>query len=124
MRSAYNDHLLESPSPLWGGVRGGGIHDGRGLRFPPSPTLPHKGGGNPRAVCIAALRRAVARLETAAPGAEVRHLPLGVPEMQAHLQGPGLACGVLHEVAAAAHGDRPAAFGFLFALTAATLLSR
>jgi protein ImuA len=98
----------------------------------PSPLTPphegegdsHKGGGNPRAVCIAALRRAVARLETAAPGAEVRHLPLGVPEMQAHLPGPGLACGVLHEVAAAAHGDRPAAFGFLFALTAATLLSR
>ena len=44
--------------------------------------------------------------------------------MQAHLPGPGLACGVLHEVAAAAHGDRPAAFGFLFALTAAALRSR
>jgi protein ImuA len=66
----------------------------------------------------------VAKLETAAPGAEVRHLPLGVPEMQAHLPGPGLACGVLHEVAAADHGDRPAAFGFLFALTAAALRSR
>ena len=99
----------------------------------PSLTLPHvvsktrlrhDGGGNPRAVRIAALRQAVARLETAAPGAEAQHLPLGVPEMQAHLPGPGLACGVLHEVAAAAHGDRPAAFGFLFALTAAALRSR
>ena len=37
---------------------------------------------------------------------------------------PGLACGVLHEVAAAAHGDRPAAFGFVFALTAAALAAR
>ena len=136
MRSAYNDagflqesslrnpRLWESPSPLWGGVRGGGIHDGRGSRFPPSPTLPHKGGGNPRAVRIAALRQAVARLETAAPGAEVRHLSFGVPEMQVHLPGPGLACGVLHEVAPAAHGDRPATFGFLFALTATALRSR
>ena len=56
---------------------------------------------SPKAASIAALRQAVARLETAAPGAEARHLPLGVPEVQAHLPGPGLACGVLHEVAAA-----------------------
>jgi hypothetical protein len=34
------------PSPLWGGVRGGGNHDGPGI--PPSLTLPHKGGGKIR----------------------------------------------------------------------------
>jgi protein ImuA len=33
-----------------------------------------------------------------------------------HLPDPGLACGVLHEVAAETHGDRPSAFGFVFAL--------
>jgi protein ImuA len=90
------------PSPLWG-------------------EDSHKRGGNPR---IAALRQVLARLETAAPGAKTRHLPLGVPDMHAHLQGPGLACGVLHEVAAAAYGDRPAAFGFVLALTAAALAAR
>jgi len=31
--------LLASPSPLWGGDRGGGNHDGSGI--PPSLTLPH-----------------------------------------------------------------------------------
>lgn len=45
-------------------------------------------------------------------------------EVHAHLPGPGLTCGVLHEIAATAHGDRPAAFGFLFALTAAALHAR
>jgi protein ImuA len=34
---------------------------------------------------------------------------------------PGLAYGALNELLAAAHGDRPAAFGFLFTLTAAAL---
>ena len=119
MRPAYNDAGSESPSPLpsgpprarrahiqpeglWGGVRGGGSHNGRGLRLPPSPTLPHKGGGSTRAVRINALRQVVAKLETVAPGAKVQHLSLGVPEIEAHLPGPGLACGVLHEMAAAA----------------------
>jgi protein ImuA len=40
------------------------------------------------------------------------------------LPDPGLAGGVLNEVKAAAHGDRPAAFGFLFAATAAALRTR
>ncbi len=44
--------------------------------------------------------------------------------MHRHLPGPGLACGVLHEVIAASHGDRPAAFGFLFALAALGLQAR
>jgi protein ImuA len=64
------------------------------------------------------------KLETAAPGAKAQHLSLGVPEVHAHLPGPGLACGVLNEITAAAHGDRPAAFGFVFALTAAALRFR
>ncbi|HEY5828297.1 MAG TPA: phosphopantothenoylcysteine decarboxylase [Hyphomicrobiaceae bacterium] len=36
--------LLESPSPLRGGARGGGNHDALGV--PPSLTLPRKGGGD------------------------------------------------------------------------------
>jgi protein ImuA len=76
-----------------------------------------------KAARIAALRRGMAKLERAHPGPPA-HLSLGVPQMHAHLPGPGLACGVLHEIAAAAHGDRPAAFGFLFASTAAALRLR
>ena len=39
------------PSPLWGGVRGGGKPDGKRSAIPPSLSLPHKGGGDaaPRA---------------------------------------------------------------------------
>jgi protein ImuA len=126
MRSAYNDAGWESPScrrRVFDTTWGGGNPHHRCSAIPPS--LPHKGGGgSPRAVHIAALRQVVARLETATPTAETQHLALGVLEMQAHLPGPGLACGVLHEMAAADHGDRPAAFGFLFALTAAALGSR
>src|SRR6185503_118618 len=33
------------PSPLWGGVRGGGSHDIQCSAIPPSLSLPHKGGG-------------------------------------------------------------------------------
>ena len=93
----------------------------------PSPARP--GGLAPRhreaarAARIAALRRGMAKLERAHPGPSA-HLSLDVDQVHAHLPGPGLACGVLHEIAAAAHGDRPAAFGFVFALTAAALRSR
>jgi hypothetical protein len=37
------------PSPLWGGVRGGGARTKVLVTYPPSPTLPHKGGGSERA---------------------------------------------------------------------------
>ena len=88
----------------------------------PLPNPPPRGGRDlpqsGRKSRIAALRQAW-RGSSAAPGAKAQHLPLGVRSMHAHLPGAGLACGVLHEVAAAAHGDRPAAFGFVFALTAA-----
>src|SRR4051812_1127829 len=47
---ARNFHALGVfPSPLWGGVRGGGSSWRTQLgrqQLPPSPTLPHKGGGS------------------------------------------------------------------------------
>ncbi len=73
---------------------------------------------------IAALRQTVARLEHALPDAMPMHLPFGLPEIDCHLPGSGLACGVLHEVIAAAHGDRAAAFGFAVVLMAHALAAR
>jgi protein ImuA len=73
---------------------------------------------------IAALRQAVARLEHALPEAKPAHLPFGLPQIDRHLPGSGLTYGVLHEVTAAAHGDRAAAFGFAVALTAGALAVR
>ncbi len=40
------------PSPSWGGVRGGGSHDGRRSAIPPSLSLPHQGGGDANGVRI------------------------------------------------------------------------
>src|SRR5690242_7326288 len=54
---------------------------------------------------IDALRQIVAGLENGAlaPAAPSASLPLGAPELEAHLAGgAGLACGVLHEVMASA----------------------
>ena len=73
---------------------------------------------------IANLRQTVARLEHALPGATPVHLPFGLPEIDRHLPGSGLTCGAVHEVIAAAHGDRAAAFGFVVALTAGALAIR
>jgi protein ImuA len=93
----------------------------------PSPARPDAASPRHRkaaqAARLAVLRQGLAKLERA-HGAPPTHLSLGIGEVHAHLPGPGLACGVLHEVAAAAHGDRPAAFGFVFALTAAALHAR
>ena len=36
----------EFPSPLWGGVRGGGSPNGQRSAIPPSLSLPHEGGGD------------------------------------------------------------------------------
>ena len=80
------------------------------------------------AVRIAALRRALEGL----PGGSPPALPNHISDAQAALlgsclgpgmPGPNLAGGVLHEITAG-HADRPAAFGFLFALTAAALGAR
>jgi protein ImuA len=71
------------------------------------------------------LRQALAKLETGnASGAKPAHVSLGVPELHDHLPGPGLACGVLHEAAAATHADKPAALGFILALAATALRTR
>ena len=40
--------LPRLPSPLWGGVGGGGNPNGKHPGIPPSLTLPHKGGGKSR----------------------------------------------------------------------------
>jgi protein ImuA len=73
---------------------------------------------------IAALRQTVARLENAWLGAPPAYLSLGLPDLHHHLPGPGLPCGALHEVIAAAHGDTPAATGFVFAVMACALQAR
>ena len=76
-----------------------------------------------RAARIAALRRGMARLERASHGPSA-HLSLGADTLHAHLPGPGLPCGVLNEISAAAYADTAAACGFLFALMAAALSVR
>src|SRR5262245_34678644 len=73
---------------------------------------------------IAKLQRTLAKLETSFFRATPTTLSLGVPEIHRHLPGPGLACGVLHEVSAASYGDGPAALAFLFALTALALQAK
>jgi len=77
---------------------------------------------------IAALRKAVEGLQAApAPGRAGDDLASVAPRQGPH--GPvwglpaDLACGALNELVAA-HGDRPAAFGFLFTLTALGLKAR
>src|SRR5262249_62252919 len=52
------------------------------------------------------------------------HLPSGLPEIDCLLPGSGLPCGTLHEVIAAVHGDKAAAFGFVVALTTCALAAR
>jgi len=66
----------------------------------------------------------MAQLETSWHGAPPSYLSLGLPEIHRHLPGPGLPCGALHEVLAAAHGDAPASFGFTLALMAGALQAR
>ena len=78
----------------------------------------------PKAHRLAALRQAVARLERGLTGAAPVGLSLGLPAVDRHFPGAGLACGALHEVVAATHGDRPAAFGFLAALMVRALAAR
>ena len=73
---------------------------------------------------IAKLRRTIAKLETSFFRATPTTLSLGVPEIHRHLPGPGLACGVLHEVSAASYGDGPAALAFQFALASLALQAK
>jgi protein ImuA len=73
---------------------------------------------------IAKLRCTIAKLETSFFRATPTTLSLGVPEIHRHLPGPGLACGVLHEVGAASYGDGPAALAFQFALASLALQAK
>ena len=76
---------------------------------------------------IAALRKVVERLGVSRRGSapEDESGPLrsrqGLLQLEGGLPAPGLVCGALNEVLAAAHSDNPAAFGFMFAATAAAL---
>ena len=77
--------------------------------MPPTPTDTAD-----KAVLLAELRAHVRRLEgggVTRDGSE-RVLPLGVPGLDQHLPGGGLALGCLHEIAGASIGDDGAAVGF------------
>jgi protein ImuA len=70
------------------------------------------------------LRKAVAALQAIPPASLPEQMRANAAVSLAHgLPGLGLLCGVLNEVMAA-HADRPAAFGFLFAFLAAAQRSR
>ena len=74
---------------------------------------------------LEALRGVAARIETGARRRSPSFLSLGIAGLHDHLSGPGLAWGVLHEIAAAGYEDRPAAsFGFTFSLMAAATQQR
>ena len=80
--------------------------------------------GSTRAKRLASLRQAIATIERKPAEAGRADLSLGLSEIHHHLPGDGLALGVLHEVMAAAYGDRPSAFGFAFGLMAGALQAR
>ena len=95
--------------------------------------LPHRLLGNSksafsirstRAKHLASLRQAIATIESKPAEAGRADLSMGLSEIHDHLPGEGLCTGVLHEVMAAAYGDRPSAFGFAFALMAGALRAR
>jgi protein ImuA len=77
-----------------------------------------------RRVRLAALRAHLAEIERHEGRGIAACLSLGAPEIHAHLPMPGLAGGVLHEMAGVTHGDQPAAFGFVAALMAIALDAR
>ena len=93
-----------------------------------SPTdivdLRKSGGGHTKAERIAALRRTMEGLQSIPAGMAPEHITAGVgASLAPGLPAPGLVSSVLNEVSAA-RGDRPAAFGFLFALMAAAAQAR
>ena len=69
-----------------------------------------------RAAIVDELRRRLPRMEGVS--ATARTLPFGLAALDGHLPQGGLTLGALHEVAPQAHGDTPAAFGFMVALLA------
>lgn len=88
------------------------------LSMPPLPVTILGHDRASRAAIVDDLRRQLPRMEgiTATAGA----LPFGPAALDAHLPQGGLTLGALHEVAPMAHGDTPAAFGFLAALLGRT----
>ena len=80
--------------------------------------------GASRDTQLTSLRQAIARIERKQTQTRDDLLSIGLPEIHDHLPGDGLALGVLHEVMAAAYGDRPSAVGFAFALMARALQAR
>src|SRR5262245_5680599 len=72
-------------------------------------SVPH----HARTEVVHELRRLLARDVSPAAG---HPLPFDLPALDAHLPQGGLSCGALHEVAPAATGDMPAAFGFIAAI--------
>jgi protein ImuA len=94
------------------------------LHVVPPTNLGHDGeAASSRAASLKALRQRLAKFDRAHPAASI-HLPLWQPEVRAGSTTPSLVCGALNEIAAAAHGDRPAAFAFAVALTVAALDAR
>src|SRR5262249_45700950 len=67
---------------------------------------------------VAALRHMLSKLERSAHVGPVpsSSLLLGSCEPDRHFSGPGLSCGVLHEVSGETHRDQPSAFAFVAAL--------
>ena len=73
---------------------------------------------------VARLRHAIAKLETSFFRTSPTFLSLGIPEIERHLPGAGLAGGVLHQMIAATYADAPATLGFLFALMSLALQAK
>jgi protein ImuA len=72
-------------------------------------------GSEVRQARLEALRRQIAMAQSFSPKSD-EQIPLGIAEVDVCLNG-GLACGALHEIAAADHRSIPAALGFLLALS-------
>ena len=77
-----------------------------------------------RAEQLALLRQAVSQIERKQADFRSAALPMGLAAMSGHLPDGNLVTGVLNEIVAAEYGDRPAAFGFAFALMAMALKRR
>lgn len=82
--------------------------------MPPFPLTDRVQNRANRAAIVDELRRQLPRMEGAT--AMTRALPFGLAALDGHLPQGGLTLGALHEVAPQAHGDTPAAFGFVVAL--------
>ena len=128
--NAYGSLFLwrEGGEEAWGHEVGYGVRpscsasDRDEVAYLGSAPIPHPSLAG-KATRITALRRSMAKLERAHRGAPT-HLSLGLPGVHAPLAGPGLVCGALNEIAAAAHGDKPAAFAFVIALMVGALGTR